>query len=328
MPVNVNRAFSLIIAATFAFIIAFSLFGGAIVSASASEDTPKIVVLDFKTTGDSADFGETVAETLRAALKKTGKYVVVKRGILRQTLEEQKLSLTGGVDQKTVIRIGKVFRADFIAVGIVANTGGSYSLNVRFVDVETGEAIFGKKLTFNTKGEIPALCAQIVKLLEQDEVEAAADAPAEKTHPRLQPLSKPKASRMETPSGNWAIGLIYPGGAIRYRTSGKSAWELKGQTGSGILAVGARYYCYLNSSPGPLLFLGGEGDYLTFKGKVSKGSGFAGGAFAGGELPITDQISLATDFGAMYLSLSDENFSQTASGLDYVLNFGIYYSFK
>lgn len=129
-------------------------------------------------------------------------------------------------------------------------------------------------------------------------------------------------------SGNWALGLVYPGAAIRYQTSGKTAWEFKALSGSGVFAAGPRFYYYLGSGSGLSLFCGAEGDYIGFKGKVSKGSGFAGGAFIGGDISLARQLNLSIDFGPMYISLNDSEFSETLSGMDYITSMGIYWHFK
>ncbi len=125
----------------------------------------------------------------------------------------------------------------------------------------------------------------------------------------------------------WALGLVYPGTSIRYKTNGKSAWELKAQSGSEIFVLGPRYYRYFNVATNPVLFWGVEADYISFKGDESKGSGFAGGAFVGGEFSITKDISMAMDFGPMYINLKDSEFTESVSGMDFILNLGIYYSF-
>ena len=128
-------------------------------------------------------------------------------------------------------------------------------------------------------------------------------------------------------SGHWALGLVYPGAAIKYQTSGKTAWEVKAQAGSGVLVAGPRFYYYLGSTSGLNLFCGAEGDYINFKGKVSKGSGFAGGAFIGGSVPLARQLNLSMDFGPMYVNLKDKKFSETGSGIDYIVNMGVYWHF-
>ena len=126
----------------------------------------------------------------------------------------------------------------------------------------------------------------------------------------------------------WALGFVYPGAAIRYQTSEKIALEVKAQASSGIVVAGPRFYYYLGSGSKLSFFCGVEGDYIGFKGKVSKGSGFAGGVFIGGEIPIIKQLSLSMDFGPMYMKLSETEFSESVSGMDYIVNMGIYWRFK
>jgi TolB-like protein len=282
------------------------------ISNTTAEIRQQVAVMDFKTVGDSTDLGEGAAEILRTTLMETGKYTVVERSMLKEALKEQKLGVSGAVDQNTAVGIGKILGANLVAVGSVVKMGGSYTLNVRFVDVETSAVVLGKKLTTNSEDGIPSLCEQMVKLLTRKET---AQKQEEETLP--QPTE-----------GNWALGAIYPGASLKYVTSGKSAWEVRAQTGSKILALGTRYYSYFTQSSNPRLYFGVEGDYITFKGNVSKGTGFAGGAFVGGEIFLTKQIGLLMDFGPTYISLSDNNFSETASSLEYVLNMGIYWHFK
>ena len=148
-----------------------------------------------------------------------------------------------------------------------------------------------------------------------------------------QPIRQPRKTQLpelKNPqaAGNWALGGLYPGVSLKYVTGGKSAWELRAQSGSGVLALGSRYYQYFTRSSTPRLFFGIEADYITFKGKVCKSTGFAGGVFVGGEIFLTRHIGLLMDFSPMYISLSDNNFSESASNLEYVSNMGIYWHFK
>lgn len=128
--------------------------------------------------------------------------------------------------------------------------------------------------------------------------------------------------------GNWALGGFYPGASVKYVTGGKSAWELRAQTGSGVFAVGPRYYRYFAQASNPRLFFGIEADYITFKGNESKGTGFAGGAFVGGEIILTKQIGLLMDFGPMFINLKDNDSSQSESGIEYVVNMALYWHFR
>jgi TolB-like protein len=129
-----------------------------------------IAVMDFKTVGDSSDLGEGAAEILRTTLMETRKFTVVERSMLKQVLKEQKLSLSGVTDQKAAVVVGKILRAKLVAVGSVVKMGESYTLNVRFIDVETGEVVSGKKLTTQSREKIPGLCGQMVKMLSKNGV--------------------------------------------------------------------------------------------------------------------------------------------------------------
>ncbi len=296
----------------------FYLRGPGLLLAAGSRQ--KIAVMDFKTVGDSTDLGEGAAEILRTTLMETGKYTVVERSMLNQVLKEQKLGLSGVMDQNTVVGVGKILRAKLVAVGSVVKMGESYTLNIRFIDAETGEVVAGKKITAQSREKIPGLCGQMVKMLSKMEVPQE----VEEEQPQPQPIVKsPPAA-----AGNWALGGLYPGASLKYITGGKSAWELRVQAGSGLLALGPRYYRYLTRDANPRLFLGIEADYITFKGEVSKGTGFAAGAFVGGEIFLTKQIGLLMDIGPMFINLKENDYSQSDSGMDYMVNMGIYWHFR
>lgn len=295
----------------------------------AAEEKMKMAVLDFKTVGDSNDLGEGAAEILRTTLLETGQYTVVERSMLNEALKEQKLGLSGTVDQTTAVGIGKLLGAQIVAVGSVVKLGESYTLNVRFVDVHTGEVLSGKKLTAQSREDIPALCNQMVKMLSkrEDPPPQPEPAPAQIQKPVKQPAKMSSVYRRSNP-GTWAVGGLYPGASLKYVTAGKTAWELRAQSGSGVFAVGPRYYRYFSASGNPRLCFGFEADYITYKGNVSKSSGYAAGAFLGGEIFLTKHIGLLMDFGPMHISLSDGTYSQSASTLEYVMNMGIYWHFR
>ncbi len=283
----------------------------------------KIAVMDFKTIGDNSNLGEGAAEILRTTLAGTGEYTIVERGMLKQVLKEQKLGQSGILDPKTAVGIGKVLGAKFVAVGSVVKFGKSYTLNVRFVNVETGEVLEGKRLTAGSKEEIPGLCLQMVKLLSGDTKSKFKKKKAAIKKPRKQVILR---NNFGPVNKEWSFGILYPGVALK-REINNHAWELKVQPGSGIFVGGARYYRYLKKTS-IKIFWGFETDYISFKGEESKGAGFAFGGFAGGEIPITRNIGLSADIGPMHINLSDSDYSQTAGGLEYILNMTVYWHFK
>jgi|GEM_PF-1403187 len=130
-----------------------------------------------------------------------------------------------------------------------------------------------------------------------------------------------------TVDGRWALGVVNNGGTIKYRASERVALEGKALYSSGVYIVAARFYYYLNDSSRLSLFCGAEADYIGFKGKLSKGAGIAGGGFVGGDVYLTRHISLALDFGPMYIGLRDGSSGMSVGGIDYVLNLGVYWHF-
>jgi TolB-like protein len=268
---------------------------------------PTMAVLDFRTVGDAADAGEGAAEILRTTLAEAGLYKVLERSMLKEALKEQRLAYSGVLDQARAAGIGKMLGAQVVAVGSVVKLGGTYTLNVRFIEAETGAVLLGRTLTAGAREDIPGLCRQMVRLLASG------------------------GSGLEyspEPAGHWAIGGIVSGAVLKYQSAGGNGWELRAQRGQGVLALGARYCRYGPERGGPRLFWGLEADQLSFESAVGEGNGYAGGFLAGGELRLTRQLTLEADFGALYLHLADGRRRQTLSDLAYVVNFGIYWHFR
>lgn len=131
--------------------------------------------------------------------------------------------------------------------------------------------------------------------------------------------------------GTFGVGLNYPGLGARYFFTDKFAMEAKLQFGDNIVVGGGRFYFYpsVPVSSGKTLnfFWGGELDYLSFKGEVSKGSGFALGAFGGLETFLLNRLSLQIDIGPAYIRVSDSATSLSSGGLQFVINSGVNYYF-
>lgn len=289
----------------------------------AIENKPTLAIMDFKTVGDSEELGKGAAEILRTAFVETRNYTVIERGMLEEVLKEQKISVSGIVDSNTAVNIGKIIGARIVVVGSVVKIGKSYTLNIRFVDVQTSEVLLGEKLTTMNKEDIPRLCSEIVKKFLGKKVNTKT--PVQE----IKNTELPKSKLKEYGVGYWSLGVIYSGGSLKYFTENNSSWELKTQIASDVFIGGIRYYKYISSySRNPRTFYGFEGDYITYKSDISKSSGFAGGGFIGSDILITQKIGISADFGVAYIGLSDKNFLESASSVEYIFNVGIYYYFR
>jgi len=131
----------------------------------------------------------------------------------------------------------------------------------------------------------------------------------------------------EVAKGKFGVGLNYPGLGVRYFLSDKISVELKSQIEKDIFIGGLRGYYYFKPDSKLALFTGLEGDYVSFKGDDSKGTGIAGEVFVGGEYFFAKSLSFQLDLGPALVSIKDDDTSESVTGLEYVVNFGINYYF-
>jgi len=90
--------------------------------------------------GNITNFGRFVAEELTTSLYQK-RFRVIERQLLRKVVEEQKLSLTGAIDQSSAQRLGKILGVSAIVSGTVTDLGETLRLNARLISTETGEII-------------------------------------------------------------------------------------------------------------------------------------------------------------------------------------------
>ena len=85
--------------------------------ASGGETPPTVAVLDFESIGSEAFLGKGVAEIVRTELVGTGRFRVVERAQISRAIDEQKLQMSGMIDDQRAVQIGKLLGADLIVVG-------------------------------------------------------------------------------------------------------------------------------------------------------------------------------------------------------------------
>ena len=123
--------------------------------------------------------------------------------------------------------------------------------------------------------------------------------------------------------GEFGVGLNYPGVGARYILSKRMGVEARGQVGKDIFIGGGRGYWYFKQYPRIALFTGAEFDYIRFKGRLTKGSGFAFGPFGGGEFFVFKAVSLQLDMAPMVIALKDQASNKEHTGFDVILNIGL-----
>ena len=123
-----------------ALMLVLLLFARAAIGAESNFKKTKIAVLDFTLQGEgfeTEDMGAIVAEWFITAFVKAGRFDVVERGMISKIVEEQKLSMSGILDDTTATKIGKLLGVETIISGSVLKLQNILEINARIIDVET-----------------------------------------------------------------------------------------------------------------------------------------------------------------------------------------------
>jgi TolB-like protein len=109
--------------------------------AQAESVKPRIAVLDFELCGkklstDTLD--SMVAEWFITALVKDGRFQVVERALLHKILAEQKLGVSGVIDDSSASKLGKILGVKLVVTGSIILLGEQMEVNSRVINVEDG----------------------------------------------------------------------------------------------------------------------------------------------------------------------------------------------
>jgi TolB-like protein len=131
----------------------------------------KIAVLDFETQGagfSDSDMGKVVAEWLITALVKNGRFDVVERRLLEKILGEQRLHMSGVVDQSSAAKVGKLLGVKIIISGSVVKFQNSMEANARIIDVESASIIAAESVKSSTATRLEDLVIQMADIIIKD----------------------------------------------------------------------------------------------------------------------------------------------------------------
>ena len=82
-----------------------------------------------------------VTDALTQAVFETGSVKIIERKNLEKILDEQKFQSSGLVDDSSAKDIGKIAGVDYVCYGDMKDIGNEITVNIRLVDVESGEVI-------------------------------------------------------------------------------------------------------------------------------------------------------------------------------------------
>jgi len=103
----------------------------------------RVAVNQFEKTSIGADKQMSLGfeDILSSAMLKRARFAMIERRNLKAVLEEQKLSMSGLVDERTALKLGKLLAADDMLLGSILERVNSLEIYARLVDTETAEMI-------------------------------------------------------------------------------------------------------------------------------------------------------------------------------------------
>lgn len=102
---------------------------------------------DLRPSGDTEGLGEVLAAGITDGLNRAPGIRVVERQRLKALMDEIGLSMTGAVDEKTALRVGKLLGANHLLLGSFMKFRSQVRVNARVVRTETGEITGTAKVT-------------------------------------------------------------------------------------------------------------------------------------------------------------------------------------
>jgi TolB-like protein len=104
-------------------------------------DRPILTVLDFSGSQVSESELKLFADYMASHIVEAGQYRVIDRVQRDSILKEVEFSYSDCADEQCQLQVGKFLAAKYIIVGSLGKFAQRYLLNVKIVDVETGETI-------------------------------------------------------------------------------------------------------------------------------------------------------------------------------------------
>jgi len=131
----------------------------------------KLAVLDFQlkgNVGNSLDMGAIVAEWFITYLVKTGRFEVVERGLLNKIIDEQKLSMSGFIDEDSASKLGRLLGVKVIISGSVLKYDNTMEVNARIIDVESASIITAENVRGGSATNLEDLVARMSDRIIKD----------------------------------------------------------------------------------------------------------------------------------------------------------------
>ncbi|MFH1762324.1 MAG: CsgG/HfaB family protein [bacterium] len=163
-----------------------------------------VAVLDFQAKGMSAEEVTALSDRFRTELFNVGKFIVMERGQMDAIMNEQGFQKSGAcTDEACLVEMGQLLGVDRMVAGSIGKLGQLYLINVRIINIATGqiERTVSEDCNCPIEGLIVSLKKVAMKL--GGEEKKAESKPVEQT-PSVKTVEKAPAKIVaaESPSEN------------------------------------------------------------------------------------------------------------------------------
>jgi len=188
------------------FAVLFGLSSNALCQ-GASSKPPTVAVMTLQAKGVKNTDADVITDAISNQLQQIDRLRVLERSRMDLILGEQGLQKSGACDgAECAVQVGKLLAVDRILVGSVGLVGRTYTLNLRMVDVGTGEVLRARMRS--RQGSIDEVLTNLVPETVSDLTEISKE-----NHPARSdaPRQKAKAGRLHW--GWWLLGTGVAAGA-------------------------------------------------------------------------------------------------------------------
>jgi len=128
-----------------------------------------IAIVNFRNTSNNTELDyleDSIPESIITSMAKSGQLEIVERSRLQDAIKEMELGMSGVVDEKTAVEVGRAVGANAILVGSYVAIGSMIQINARLIDVETSKIVKADSKRGNVGEEIFNLMDQMAQSME------------------------------------------------------------------------------------------------------------------------------------------------------------------
>jgi len=143
------------------------------IAAQAQTPRPTIAVAPLAVSGATPQEATQIADALATALQGSGKVRLLERAQTDRILAEQGFQTSGACEAGTcALEMGKMLGVERLVIGSIGHVGRTYQLNLRLVEVGTGEVVASS--TRQGSAPLDRITRSLVDLASRDLVSGGA----------------------------------------------------------------------------------------------------------------------------------------------------------